>query len=100
MIESSRRKILDTLNSRYLYKRVVCSLVYNTATYISSFLRLLHRGRGKAQHLVAFVQIATIQFWDYDRVDNTLTSLPSIAITPYDCLSLPDCSHVETGNEI
>lgn len=55
MIESSRRKILDTLNSRYLYKRVVRFLMY--IHIISLAITSL---RQRLNIYGGFVQIATI----------------------------------------
>lgn len=71
MIESSRRKILDTLNSRYIYKRVVRFLMYIHNTI---FILAIASLRQRLNIHGGFVQIATILgLWQ----GNTLTSLPS-----------------------
>lgn len=98
MIESSRRRILDTLNSRYLYRRVVRFLMYNTATChhpCDDFIG----GRGSTV-MVAWCKMP--QFWIFDGGNADLSAWlhVTLAITPYDSLSIPDCTHVETDNEI
>ncbi len=56
MIESSRRKILDTLNYRYVYKRVVRFLIYIHNIIILAITSL----RQRLNIYGGFVQIATI----------------------------------------
>lgn len=61
MIESSRRKILDTLNSRYIYKRVVCFLMY-----IHIYYHSCHCG-GRLNIYGGFVQNRHNSGIKYDR---------------------------------
>lgn len=70
MIESSRRRILDTLNSRYLYRRVVRFLMYNTTTChhpCDDFIG----GRGST-FMVAWCK--SPQFWIFDGVNADLSA--------------------------